>query len=148
LKPSANTSPTNANTTTRKPFKRNIGHSSNATMLCSMNDTCGIDHQGVALRYLSAGALLQGVALRYLKTGASPLWSANGAAHASPGQRPGVGSDQTSKALKGRSKPCRSARTDRPGFQPSISLQFVTTQGVALGYLRTGALPLKKGGLL
>ena len=87
----------------------------------------------------------QGVALRYLDAGALPLQSPNGAPHASPGQRPGYGSKRTDQALKGRPKQCpnpRPASTVRPGLQPSISFQS-ETQGVALGYLKTGALPLK-----
>lgn len=129
LKPSANTSLTNANTTTRKPFKRNTGHSSNAITLCSMNDTCGIDRRCLALRYLSAGAL--------------PLWSPKGASHASPGQRPGNETHIIPQALKGRPKPCpnpRPACMVRPGLQPSIFFKPVT-QGVALGYLGTGLRP-------
>jgi len=116
-----------------------------------MNDTCGIDrrdiaHQGVAPQGVAHQAVApQGVALRYLDAGALPLFRPNGAPYASPGQRPGYGSKRTDQALKGRPKPCpnpRPASTVKPGFQPSISF-LPEAQGVALGYLKTGALPLK-----
>jgi len=104
-----------------------------------MNDTCGIDrrdiaHQGVAQQ----GVAHQGVALRYLDAGALPLQSPNGAPHASPGQRPGYARRPLNLGLKARPN----GRTVRPGLQPSISFQS-EAQGVALGYLKTGALPLK-----
>ena len=134
LEPFANTSPTSAHTTTRKPFKRNTGHSSNAITLCSMNDTCGIDrrdiaHQGVAPQGVAHQAVAhQGVALRYLSAGALPLQSPNGAPYASPGQRPGYARRPLNLGLKARPN----GRTVRP-------------QGVALRYLDAGALPLWNG---
>ena len=110
-----------------------------------MNDMCGTDHrdiahqgvahQGVAHQGVAhQGVAPQGVALGYLRTGALPLQSPNGAPYASPGHRPGYGSKRTDQALKGRPKPCPNPRPNGRTVRP---------QGVALGYLRTGALPLK-----
>jgi len=119
-KPSANTSPTNANTIARKPSKKNTGHSSIATMYHSMNGMFGIE----------------------------PVQSANGATHASPGQRPGNGSKITNQALKGRPNLCpnpQPAPTVRPGFQPSLLFK-PAYPGRCPGLAWIGASPLWMGG--
>jgi hypothetical protein len=109
-----------------------------------MNDMSGIDlgrcpSQGVALRYLSAGALpLQS------PNGAAPrqqIFSTNGASPRQPGASPQEPYSRVNQGPKVR--PNR--RTVGPGFQPSNVTDF-DTQGVALGWLGDGALPRKKGG--
>lgn len=131
-KPFANTSPTSANTIGRKPFKRNTAPFSTGTMCHLMNGMCGINPVQIA----------NGAALRH------PVFSANGAADVSPGQRPGYGSETTILALKGRPKPCpnsRSARAFGPGLQPSDALES-PDPGRCPGLAWSGALPLKMGG--
>ena len=101
--PSAPTSPTNANTTAGRRFKRNTAHFLSGTMSHSMSDTSGIERIGPGLQpsmffhagfpgrcpgLAWAGALPRGGTLRGLRAGALPIRSANGAAHRQPGAPP------------------------------------------------------------
>jgi len=98
-KPSANTSPTNANTIARKRFKMNTGHFSNATTSRSMNDMSGID-------------------LLFSTIGAAPkrqILSTNGAALRQPRATPWVTQSRIHQGPTARPK-CRPAV--RPGLQP------------------------------
>jgi hypothetical protein len=103
--------------------------------------------QGDALGWYGGGAMplkkgrqMKKEAVREMN-GSQAVFSANGAATYQTGVKPRVAESPWIRGLK--------ARLMRPGngtgFQPSISVRRVT-QGVALGWYRGGALPLKIGG--
>ena len=71
--------------------------------------------------------------------GALPLRSANGAAPYQPGATPQENRTPQNSGLKARANPCAVVS----GFQPSWISETVT-QGVALGWRRAGALPLRR----
>jgi hypothetical protein len=73
--------------------------------------------------------------------GSQAVLSANGAATYQTGVKPRVAESPWIRGLKARLM----HPVNGTGFQPSISVRRVT-QGVALGWYRGGALPLKKGG--
>ena len=94
--------------------------------------------QGVALGWREAGAL----PLRNNPTAALDAESANGAAPYQPGATPQENRTPQNSGLKARANPCAVVS----GFQPSWISETVT-QGVALGWRRAGALPLRNGGV-
>gem|GEM_PF-401734 len=77
-------------------------------------------------------------------TGALPLRRANGALPSQPGSTPWEPSTRRNQGLKARLNDCRCAVG--PGFQPSRICDAIT-QGVALGWRRAGALPLRSAPL-
>jgi hypothetical protein len=68
------------------------------------------------------------------------IGSANGAASYQPGATPQEQCPRNRQGLRARPNDCRP--TVGPGFQPSWIGETVT-QGVALGWYETGALPLR-----
>ena len=129
----------------------------NGTTSRSMKAMCGIEHrngiigsglqpsiffesdtQGVALGWHESGAL----PLRNNPTAALDAESANGAAPYQPGATPQENRTPQNSGLKARANPCAVVS----GLQPSWICETVT-QGVALGWRRAGALPLRNGGV-
>ena len=96
---------------------------------------CKTVTQGVALGWRRAGAL----PLRNNPTAALDAESANGAAPYQPGATPQENRTPQNSGLKARANPCAVVS----GFQPSWISETVT-QGVALGWLVAGALPLRR----
>lgn len=151
---SANTLPTNANTTAQKHFKKNTGHFLFGTISHSMNDMFGIDSTlGHCCKSTKGAALGQPKAM-------SELFSTNGAELRLPKATPeffntnGATIRQPRATRWGSRPPIHRGPTVRPkcrasvraGFQPSMIVR-----GANLGRcprLAWGrALPLEKGGL-
>ena len=91
--------------------------------------------QGVALGWHEAGAL----PLNKHTRPAQDAENANGAAPYQPGATPQETNPSTSRGPKVRPN----GGSVRPGFQPSMFFDL-DSQGVALGWRRAGALPLRK----
>ena len=104
-KPSFNTLPTSANTTERKPFRRNTGHFLCSISCRSMNDMCGISF--------------------FNQCSSAPKWR-----HTVTQTTPWDPSTGTNRGPKVRPQ----CLPIRPGLQPS-GLSGGQSQGVALGYL-------------
>ena len=151
---SANTLPSNANTTAQKPSKKNTGHSSNATISLMMNGMCGIDSALVIRHKSTNGAVL------WKPRATAKFFSTNGASLRQPRATLKSFSTKDASLSQPRATPWEQCPhihrgpTVRPkrrvpvraGFQPSM-----VVRGADLGRCPrlawSRALPLEKGEL-